>query len=279
MEVRPRLGGAAYSVPARASRWTTASTSSCAAATPTGRCWRGSAASSLVSVQPRLRDPGAAPGARALRAAPRLAAAPAASRGRARPLPPPAAARAPGGGARGARADAPVARPRARARGAHAGPVAGPPRPEPAGDRLAVGPDRPAHAQPPRRARRRWSWARSCSRRACCRAPGRATSAFTSTPWPTPSAGPPSGPSADAGVRVLLGWRARGLVRSAGGFELLGRQRPRGRGGGGAERRGGAGGAAPRARRARCWSRCWEPAVDAVAAARQLADRQPAPAV
>ena len=27
---------------------------------------------------------------------------------------------------------------------------------------------------------------------------------------------------ADAGVRVLLGWRARGLVRSAGGFELLG---------------------------------------------------------
>ena len=86
--------GAPTRCPARASRWTTASTSSCAAAPPTARCWRASAASALVSVQPRLEIPVLRPGARALRAAPRLAAAAAAPRRRARPLPPPAAARA-----------------------------------------------------------------------------------------------------------------------------------------------------------------------------------------
>ena len=228
VEVRRRLGGAAYSferdglqhgqrparVPALLHRLPRAA-----------RAARQRA--ELVSLQPRLRDPRA--GARAARRTVlRRSAlpAPAAPRRRARALPPPLA-RASGCGA--ARAALALARldPTTRRSTADASATGSPPRPGPAAPSRAVGPDRAADAQPAGRGGLARRSARSCSARACSRAPTPATSASTRAPLQQTIGDPAAARAARGRRRRAASAGAPSALERAGERGFAARRRPR----------------------------------------------------
>ena len=125
--------------------------------------------------------------------------------------------------ARGARAGAPgPARP-----GAGNGDLrrlARAPRPGRGGDRRAVGPDRAADAERARRSRPRSRSPRSCSARACSRAASAGDIGFHVGTLQQILGDPARSALEAAGVELRLGWRAEALARGERGFEL---QRPR----------------------------------------------------
>ena len=232
VEVRRRLGGAAYSFERDGMRFDNGQHVflRCCAAYRALLARLGS--EHHVAVQERLEIPVLSPRAPARRAAPRLAAAAVSPRRRARALPAPDAV-ASASARRSPRArSAPWTRATPRSTRQTFGAWLAEHGQDAHAVERAVGPDRAAHAQRARRRRPRWRSARSSFAPACSPAPTPATSAFTSARSPRRSASRPSARWPTPASSFASAGAPRRLRRAGAGFEVRGR-------GGRLQRRGG----------------------------------------